>query len=692
MEKAQMTSRKMLLATLRSGPRRNEPIVTWLCRTLPIFDYERSHFEEVFGWLRSAFLRRWPGVHVIHHQIHENVNPQGIPSLGLILALTAPQEVVIAATEWSSLRSRTENLYIERVEHILASNEQFWCRMGPATYTRALLHGPMTFLGHMLSHAHQYAIEELTGTCPESNVEPLRVRLARWPSILRELPSAWIPTTGTQWPTLTVLCSRVRFPKPLSLAYVQNMLATDALDHVTHLEFGLGFANEHVAEHFFEHASFKNLKDLRILGDGPLGEPALRALARTRGFPQLQSLTIEYARFSETNCSSLLASSTTFQSIEHLALVEDDATPNLHAALPQGLSSLRVQTDEPFPTLAFLSDNPSYIPSQCLSVGFGESGAQLDLRDAQASYEQVERLLQTMTPPQQVVAGYASTEVFSAIVDCLDWDIVERLDVFGVGIDDDQLIQLLDTRPSSLEWLDLSTNNLTLRSIRALRHHPCAKNLRALHVAHTHVQDTPSLASALAEFESLLSLNVRDCRLDREAFRYLCAPDRLSRLVHLNLSANKLLSADLNMLADAAWTNTLARLNLSGLNLSDSCTWVQALSQYKHLKYLELSECSLSGRCIHALTQASWAKNLRWLNLSLNQLDRKALAALTSGAFPNLSGLSIGAAQLDSQNATSLISNAWVSRLEFLHLSGNQFTDDFKTKLRKSFGIGTLNI
>lgn len=667
-------------------------MLEWLCRALPFFDYDSSHIEELFGWLRSNFERRWRGPHVAHDVFEPNIDARGIPSLGLLLALTTPEEVYLAVRTWDSMFEHVEDLHLEHIERALLWCEHLWSRDELRPYTRATLHGPMTFQGCLLAHADELELDRQTGSCAEPALRRLRESFERWPDSLRELPPAWTPENWRDWPALVRVCSRLRLPSPLSLEQTQLLLTTRSLEHITHMEFAFGFESEQIAEFFFQRARFDQLVELNILGDDPLGDRTLRALARTTGFPRLRSLTMEYAGVSEFEQAASLSTSPVLRGLDHLGLVEHDTTRDLIVAIPEKLSSLRVQTDIPHHTLDHLTDNLTKLPTKTLDIAFGDVPVDLDLSDSRASYQTVTTLLGALTELESVVASCTNKETFDALFDHLTWDKIVRLDVFGVELGDDRFAELLEVLSPNLRWLDISANNLTQRSLEALARHHVAEQLVGLKMMHSELGGALRSLAGRTRLESLMFLNVRNSGLAHNDIRALCELDELSTLMHLDLSANNLRASDLECLPDAPWANTLTRLNLNDIMLGDDIIWTEALDSYQNLRYVELKDASIGRSNIQALCCAPWARELRWLNLSCNMTDAASLEALTRAELPAIVGVSLGASGIDDEGARALLSSSWYQRLEFMNLAGNRFSEGVKQELRAAFGPGSLRV
>lgn len=92
---------------LDSSPPGELTVLAWLCEQLPSFDYSNADIERLFSGLRAKFKNEWLGVHVLSGDLAHHIDFAGRPSLGLFLAMTAPEEIDVEPFETEDSFSRS---------------------------------------------------------------------------------------------------------------------------------------------------------------------------------------------------------------------------------------------------------------------------------------------------------------------------------------------------------------------------------------------------------------------------------------------------------------------------------------------------------------------------------------------------------------------------------------------------------
>lgn len=250
---------------------------------------------------------------------------------------------------------------------------------------------------------------------------------------------------------------------------------------------------------------------------------------------------------------------------------------------------------------------------------------------------------------------------------------LRSLDLSGNTISAKGWRTLTDAQELRLEHLYLDGANLSAAQLKRLLYAPALAQLKTLSLAEIQL-NAPAL-QALATWPGLAQLqrlSLNNTKLtDKNAQPLLSAP-QLSSLHHLTLNNNpKLGPTSAQRIAQNEALLALKQLAISNTNIQSA--GLAALLSSPNLPKLELlfaAEC----RCADDALAHISARELRSLDLSLNDLTARGVAALASAPIAQtLRHLSLRANQLEPQATRGL---GALTQLEILDLSDNALLDE----------------
>lgn len=274
----------------------------------------------------------------------------------------------------------------------------------------------------------------------------------------------------------------------------------------------------------------------------------------------------------------------------------------------------------------------------------------------------------------------------------------------NLGLNDDDLEDLLRMAPQSLRSLDLSYNSIAPFAFRAfnvsdssleslnlsatplgvfrlrevLRSVAC-RTLKTLKLDHTG-SARPNLEALLdAPFWSQAeSLHLRNSTVPTVALEAIAENAGPANLRKLDLGQNFVRSAGVKLLADAPWTKSLTWLALDENYLDDAAAahLAEGFPQLRtlHLQgnnfdQVEANDEALTPGGAAILAQAEGLKNLRLLNVGRTHLDDRAVELLLHARHWSLSGLGLSGLDLTPRVVEMLAGSPQLARLDWLDLS-----------------------
>jgi Leucine-rich repeat (LRR) protein len=217
-----------------------------------------------------------------------------------------------------------------------------------------------------------------------------------------------------------------------------------------------------------------------------------------------------------------------------------------------------------------------------------------------------------------------------------------KLSLREVGLQDDGLQKLLELPISVLESLDLSSNSISQRGLRALLTSNNLSNLRSLRLFQNPIGS--SAEQSFQELPTLESLQLKNNQYQSESIWKETSKHWLKKLQHLDLAFTGIDTQDLQSLLQA-----LEGGNLQSLNLARNFLGPEGLSAFcinpssGPLNTLVLQNCGLIDDSLSALIECPHLGQLRVLDLSENELSDEAIVRLLeSSSLAHLSELYLG--------------------------------------------------
>jgi Ran GTPase-activating protein (RanGAP) involved in mRNA processing and transport len=234
------------------------------------------------------------------------------------------------------------------------------------------------------------------------------------------------------------------------------------------------------------------------------------------------------------------------------------------------------------------------------------------------------------------------------------------------------------THPNGLRALSLSRCSLQ-GGLYPLQGAHALSRLAALDLSSNSLADAAfSAITSCPPFRSgaLQTLNLSSNRLRDRSLRALARADALRSLIDLDLSDNHLEgSAGAALLAIPAHL-TLRRLNLSQNRLGpDALQTLCSLSALPALTDLDLRGNLIGPRGSRALAAAPFSPNLQSLRLDTNWITDAGLFSLCHLTPPSLSFLSLSNNLIEDDGAQHLSASALCAHVQRLDLSHNLITD-----------------
>ena len=183
-----------------------------------------------------------------------------------------------------------------------------------------------------------------------------------------------------------------------------------------------------------------------------------------------------------------------------------------------------------------------------------------------------------------------------------------------------------------LEHLKLPGCGLDADAVEQLARAPFVPNLRSLALSFNPVGDAgAALMLRIAPLKRLQKLSLHHCAI----YGSVSLPRELGWVVrHLDLQSNPFGDAFIEELVQRSWMQSVRRLDLRRVRLTDRGAWALARSPHlRQLEWLDLGENEISGEGAHALI-AEGLPGLRRLGLSGTRVDDAAARRLarTPGA------------------------------------------------------------
>ncbi|HEY1064817.1 MAG TPA: TIGR02996 domain-containing protein [Pirellulales bacterium] len=146
-------------------------------------------------------------------------------------------------------------------------------------------------------------------------------------------------------------------------------------------------------------------------------------------------------------------------------------------------------------------------------------------------------------------------------------------------------------------------------------------------------------------------------------------------------------NTDIRAIAKSASLSRVSRLDLTSTSITDHV--LDALLESPHLKQLEELDLSLNALRTggaKALASTNALPNLKTLKLYTNHLGAEGTAELLSPNLAGLESLDLGMNAVGPTGARALADSPHLANLERLFLSGHEFDDEAKHRLRQRFG------
>ena len=167
-------------------------------------------------------------------------------------------------------------------------------------------------------------------------------------------------------------------------------------------------------------------------------------------------------------------------------------------------------------------------------------------------------------------------------------------------LNDEQLIELLQTLSVDLHTLSISNSVLGAKSMRALAHCPQVRQLKHLSLVRCHLDDEAieALCQWPQHFDDLEVLDLSQNTIGDKGVFALVQARAMRTLKHLHLVENQLTNRAVIAIATTHHLHHLEHLGLSGHQHIDdhSVRWLiqRAQVHFPHLNHIGLASCSVS--------------------------------------------------------------------------------------------------
>jgi uncharacterized protein (TIGR02996 family) len=246
---------------------------------------------------------------------------------------------------------------------------------------------------------------------------------------------------------------------------------------------------------------------------------------------------------------------------------------------------------------------------------------------------------------------------------------------------------------ANLTSLDVSGNEIDVKSLRRLLESPHMANLRELTVAANHLRsDEIHQLAHLPTSTRLHSLSLAHNPIGNGAAEVLAKAAFCTSLMNLDLDTCEITAQGVGELAKAPWISQLCRLNLDNNTTGANGAYaiVQALAEGE-LAALHLRNNGLDEEAVKLLAASTAAESLLILDLGENDFGEGGMEALaTSPHLRQLCELHLERCRVNPESARLLATAAWLPRLSQLTLSNNPLTDRGLAALLSKQGLPGL--
>jgi hemoglobin-like flavoprotein/Ran GTPase-activating protein (RanGAP) involved in mRNA processing and transport/tRNA A-37 threonylcarbamoyl transferase component Bud32 len=256
------------------------------------------------------------------------------------------------------------------------------------------------------------------------------------------------------------------------------------------------------------------------------------------------------------------------------------------------------------------------------------------------------------------------------------WPLARRLDLSGLGLDDDAVTALAGNPAlSSLTVLALRDNQVGPAGAAALAASPHLTGLRHLDLTDNRIGSAGAHALAASAALRLVRLDVAGNGLGPRGAEVLAHGHMRPR--ELDLSANEIGPAGAAAIAGGSALTRLERLILADNAIgSDGISAIAVSRTLTHLVELDVSHNAIGTAGAAALALAPNMGRLVRLSLARNTIGLEGLELLVaSNRLPALEELDLASNDIGAQGAMSLASSPFARRLKALNVADNSLGD-----------------
>ena len=612
------------------------------------FDYSGRQLEACLTWASAAFERVWPGAHVLGEPLEGHWNfAARRPTLGLVLALTAPRQV--------DLPRQTTLSVLEL--GIIAKTRAIAAPFIHEERIAGVFGGTFGELLRDLCDEHEVSFR--SRHCTSAQFEVLAERVRRWPDRQRVMPVQWSISSSKDWRPLDALVRVSQIsPEP------RDVTVLDPLPHPEDQR-GLCVLSASLDDIAGALDRVPGVSSLKYFYSDNAATPrrGIERLQAAGYFDHLAELSL-LTEFETPHALDVLdAPCLHTMKIEALDEPEDAAIARfLLSGRSPGLRVLDLSdNDLGGETLGAIAETPylqhlevldlSGVSSWTLPQLFGLMRArglinlrELDLSDTRVDAAALEALGESVFAETLERLSLAdlwlelTVEGCQALGSASALSGLRCLDVSDNKLDDECVRALLAGHGfTSLEKLRLSDYRLSEVSLQHIIEAPALRSLRELGVFEIDRVDLFDLAPATNAAPELHTLGLSGLR-DGALARLLRGVDAVD-LMSLTLIDGALSVDDLRALLDTRWFRDLVALELRGCQLQD--TDLERLGEVGLASCVRLclADNHLTSGSLGELSRAT--ARLEELDLSGNPIGDEGLRLLATLPFERLRSLNV---------------------------------------------------